>query len=521
MSTYNESNLDKDNRKWFNNNNQCNTLQKIAVGQSSIRGLENFEIRFSYPITVIVGENGSGKSTVLALASCAFHNNTSFCPMSLLSNTKKQRCYYTYSDFFAFTSEERGILADVKITSTFLSDKKTSDTRSKTPKGKWKDYDTRPKRAVSFLGINRILPPSESQTYRHYSGYFGENLLSKEKGQELAGYMNRIFGRDYTEITQVKHRKYRLYGCIRKTGSYTGFNMGAGENAVLQLLFEIMNSGKGALIVVDEIELGLHVQAQKQLMEILKELCKKNNTQIICSSHSATILSSVPHDGRIMLKSKNGNVVVDYNIPVEVAVSELSGEVKAEKAIFVEDEIAKMFIETILPNNIRRRVQVMVQGSADSSMRYAMATHLREEKKDFLAVMDGDKRQKKNEIIKYIVGSLNDCKSISSDSIKCLLDNSISFLPGNEWPERSIINSLLQSDDISKIMDDYSVQTNAEMKEYLQKALDAGKHNEFYTLAGLLNMDQTCVIFSAIRQYRIIHNHEIKDLISFISSSLS
>ena len=104
---YKESEIDKKNREWFNNNRSCNTLVSISIARSSIRGLNQLNIEFKYPIVVIAGENGCGKSTILSLVSCAFHNNTGFCPMSLLSNKKHQRVYYTYSDFFAFTAEER------------------------------------------------------------------------------------------------------------------------------------------------------------------------------------------------------------------------------------------------------------------------------------------------------------------------------------------------------------------------------------------------------------------------------
>ena len=333
--------------------------------------------------------------------------------------------------------------------------------------------------------------------------------------------MNKVFGRDYTGITQSSHHKYRLYGCTRSTGSYTGFNMGAGENAVLQLLYEILTAGNGALIVVDEIELGLHVQAQRRLMSILKELCLKNKTQIICSSHSATILSSVPHDARIMVKSRPGTIDVVYGISAEMATSELSGVLTAEKEIFVEDPVAKAFLEAVLPCDIRRRVDVKVLGSADSSMLYAMETHFREGRNSFLAVMDGDKRSQKKTKIKAVVESLADCKIITSKEVEEHLEKTISFLPGNEWPEKVIVEGLISSTDLNKMLTDFKVADIAEMKRYLRTALTAGKHNEFYTLANTLHVDETIVRQTAIRPYEENFKVEVKELVDFISSSLS
>ena len=37
--------------------------------------------------------------------------------------------------------------------------------------------------------------------------------------------------------------------------------MGAGENAIFTILIELFSAGEGALLVIDEIELGLHEEA--------------------------------------------------------------------------------------------------------------------------------------------------------------------------------------------------------------------------------------------------------------------
>ena len=87
--------------------------------------------------------------------------------------------------------------------------------------------------------------------------------------------MSKILGRDYSGISLKKYGTYRLFSAQRSGTDYTGFNMGAGENAVLGLLLEIIAAGRGALIVVDEIELGLHAKAQSMLVRVLKEFCEK------------------------------------------------------------------------------------------------------------------------------------------------------------------------------------------------------------------------------------------------------
>lgn len=97
---YNESHLDRANRNWFAHDNSINSLKKIKVSSGHIRGVYPSEINFTYPITAIVGENGSGKSTYLSLVACAFHNSGDFCPSNRVRpGVQNPRKYYTYSDF--------------------------------------------------------------------------------------------------------------------------------------------------------------------------------------------------------------------------------------------------------------------------------------------------------------------------------------------------------------------------------------------------------------------------------------
>lgn len=518
MSGYRESEIDKKNTGWFQNDKTRNTLQKIAIEQSAIRGLGKFEMEFNYPISVIVGENGCGKSTILALVSCAFHNNNAgFCPISLLSDAKKQRIYYTYSDFFAFTATESGFMRDIRIKSTFLTDKpKNYDVRRKSPGGKWIDYDSRPKRAVSFLGINRILPPSESITHRHYSSLFG----TPSEINDLAQYMKKIFGKDYSTITMKKHHKYRLYECVRGPLSYTGFNMGAGENAVLQLLHEIISAGKGALIVVDEIELGLHIKAQHMLIQVIKELCFKYNSQIICSSHSATILNAIPPEGRIMIKSKADGFDILYGVSPEMAMSELSGLIHPELEIMVEDDVAKDYVNTILPHTLRRRVEIVIMGSADGSILQAIATHYREGNNNFIVVADGDKKTKKKKMIEKVVGFLGDSKAIAPDEIRKQLDKRLAFLPGKEWPEKVFIESLKSSDNLDNLLDAYNLDDVSDLKKYLTNALVAGKHSEFPQLAKDLCLEERVIRTFALQQYHTLNETEAQPILNAITNAL-
>ena len=99
---YNYSQIDKNNLRWFKKDDSKATLLEIKISNGQVRSLsKELEIFLHYPITVIAGKNGSGKSTVLALAACAYHNNQNGFKLK-----DRKKSYYTFSDFFIQTEDE-------------------------------------------------------------------------------------------------------------------------------------------------------------------------------------------------------------------------------------------------------------------------------------------------------------------------------------------------------------------------------------------------------------------------------
>jgi predicted ATPase len=92
---YRESQIDKDLRQWFSKDWTKSLLRHLRLRTGNLRGLSSFEVALEYPITAFAGINGAGKSTILAMACCAYHNHTGGFKLK-----RRKTCYYTFKDFF-------------------------------------------------------------------------------------------------------------------------------------------------------------------------------------------------------------------------------------------------------------------------------------------------------------------------------------------------------------------------------------------------------------------------------------
>ena len=304
---YKYSQIDKSNLGWFPKDATRQTLLTIQIQEGEIRGLRNLQINFKYPITAIAGKNKSGKSTILALAACAFHNDS-----KSFKQEERKQAYFTFSDFFIQTDEEIPP-EGMKISYKFLHNNwKKSPTfpdgigegwqnRYKKNGGKWNKYKGRVKRNVLYFGVNRVVPHIEKSTSRSYRKTF---VLEKEAVwiAEVKERVSRILNCKYENFSYKAYSKYRLPIVAQNKITYSGFNMGAGENALFELFSTIYACPEGSLILIDEIELGLHAEAQERLIDELKKTCLERKSQIICTTHSPIILECLPPEGRILIE---------------------------------------------------------------------------------------------------------------------------------------------------------------------------------------------------------------------------
>lgn len=443
---YKYSDLDRKNLKWFPSDTSRATLLTVKIQSGELRGLSNLTIDFRYPITAIAGKNGSGKTTVLALVACAYHNVSNGFKLPM-----RKHPYYTFSDFFLQTSEE-GPIGAMWITYQFLHDnwRPTKDMPKGSKRvgqgvqarikrgrrGRWNNYRSRIKRTVVYLGIDRIVPHAERSVSRSYREYY---LPVKARGWEPAvcQTVGRILGFDYGNFEHKQHTRYRLP--VVKSGkvTYSGFNMGAGEDSLFEFFSIVNECPDGSLLLIDEIELGLHEYAQARLIQELKELCLARKFQIICTTHSPRILESLPPEGRIFLERVGPKTNVIPGISSAYATGKLSGRKNTELDILVEDEAAETILEAILDPELRQRTRVLPIGSSIAVMRHLSARYREGRTTEICAILDGDKSSERAHHVKEFCNALEQVKD--QTAIDEWANSRLDFLPGLEWPEAWVV----------------------------------------------------------------------------------
>jgi predicted ATPase len=413
-------------------------LKSIAIsGTPGLRGITGLTINFPFPVTVICGRNGTGKSTILALAALGFQPPNGHLPLAAIERKsgKKKSAHYTFGDFF-FKGPSDPNISGVTIKWEFSGATPAKEITKQSDK--WMRYETRPERPMHFVGLSRVMPPIEQRALR---GHFKAGISNHQRHPLSDGMRSRlqeIIGKPYSEAASfLSSRNTRIRTCNAGI-AYSGFNMGSGEDIVIGLLSLIEASPAGSLIVIEEIEVGLFPKAQEKLMEHLLELSWEKKLQFVISTHSDRILDRVPRLARILIQPGiNGVHSVSYSPTTRFASSSMVGNSQSEAIVFCEDAFAATMCRGMLSLETAGRCEVTTIGSCSEIARAtAYATKANSHSKLILG-WDGDVTDAD---IRNWVGEAR-CREVFSQST--IQNRTFPLrLPGNTPPERFVVQSL-------------------------------------------------------------------------------
>lgn len=174
---------------------------------------------------------------------------------------------------------------------------------------------------------------------------------AEELTPDLLLFARRILPQKYRGVSLIRGRSRDLLFAgleHRHAVRYSEFHMSAGERAILRMSKDISGL-KRALILIDEVEAGLHPWTQQQLMLELQRIALRNDLQVVVTTHSPVVLDSVPPEGRIFLERDAATLDVTRTPAYrDIFQKALYGQSTDRLSILCEDDVAEGVILGVL-----------------------------------------------------------------------------------------------------------------------------------------------------------------------------
>ncbi|MFN9623621.1 MAG: ATP-dependent nuclease [Cyanobacteriota bacterium] len=318
-------------------------LETIRI--RGFRGIVDLTVNFEYPITAISGLNGAGKSTVGQLCLGGYRKP------STLRGLKR----FYVRDFFPVSAADPNPFGpESSVVYTYSTNipfaPQTLTVRRATQE--WSGYKRQPERSCFYIGFTIYIPKVEQSDLSIYRGPVIELGTSRQIPLEAKEKVGRILGQQYDELLfqQITHgtRSGELGIAARFGSRYSENNMGFGEGRTLYLVNLLENSPEQSLFVIEEPETSLHENAKYELGKYLLDVCNRRHHQIILSTHSSTLLQTIPDSGRLLLARDFSGVEAYPALSASRVRSILSAGNHKSLTILVEDDFARLFLKEII-----------------------------------------------------------------------------------------------------------------------------------------------------------------------------
>lgn len=403
-------------------------------------------ISFRFPITVLVGPNGGGKSSILHAAwgmplkhsTSRFWFSTPVDPIEFDANNQNR---YWYSHFIkplnrlvesrkmcgnknhgyweptrpALKEGMKSMPAKNEAFAPYMS--KTGD--------RWTPVDRTPyyfNAKAESSAFDRFFNSAELSSLTAKQDYFVKysGKLKKVIDGRLSSFryhtvervaenfvlstgqlvsVNKILQKNYSEARYIRHKLYDRHAhspsVIFKTASrsYSECFAGSGELAVVNFVLALENIESYGLLLLDEPETSLHPGAQEKLTEHLLRLVNEKHIQVIISTHSPTFVQLLPAEALVVLDETSIGVA-PRPFTTKASAFERLGVVDKEKVtILTEDKLLKAVVDRAVsrfPKPLRDKVSVVPAELGVSEMfSNQVRAHIQASSK-VLMVVDGD-----------------------------------------------------------------------------------------------------------------------------------
>lgn len=311
---------------------------KLKMHISKIKCVKDLtiELPIERGLYAITGQNGSGKSTIVACASSVFFN----LPMK---------------DYFGDTAN------DARIEFELDGNKRSWHKEGKS----WKQEQNGNMNIRGFYEGSLIYgyrfrdttydKLKKSESINRAKLRPSHEFIRKNLGQILQGDVDY-----YDKLYEVPHEYAKFDSSVffyEKDGiQVSQFHMSTGENLLLSILNSLYiknkerkNASKQCIIFLDEIELALHPSSLKRLVAFLEDMAKQYDYAIYFSTHSIELISGIKLDNIFYIERyTDGTIGVNNPCYPAYATKFLYDQSGYDNVLLVEDDLAKLIIAKLL-----------------------------------------------------------------------------------------------------------------------------------------------------------------------------
>ncbi len=397
-------------------------IDKLKIAK--FRDIENLEFSFGSKITFIAGTNGTSKTSLLGLIGqpFVFREDKRVKHKTLIGKEFATK-FSEIHNFTKFDAVEE-IEYAIALTNTHGNKelpvkgyiRKGDESGAGTPRlvtGKTRlkgegNYNL----PVIYLGLKRLVPlgeHEESEIQINPIENMSEDDIKffNEQHKKILLNLNDEFSLENVETPNKK-----MIG--GRTEKYDSHGLSAGQDNVSQILTAILSFKSlkselgslysGGILLIDEIEATLHPLAEEKLIECLYAYSSKLDLQIIVTTHSLEVLKlGIQTKYKdcteiIYLTKSRGSLTYlpKYSFGEICADMTATPFKKAYPQTFAicEDDEAKTFLNTILPKNLKSRVNILsAKLSAGSLNHIAASKDLKKINKQTIYILDGDQKR--------------------------------------------------------------------------------------------------------------------------------
>jgi predicted ATPase len=313
------------------NRNYGRYLAKLILKQ--VRGFTNEPVSFDFPVTALIGPNGGGKTTILGAAGCAYK---SVSPKRFFAKSGKyDESMQDWSIEYELIERSLNKNDLVRRTASFRNFRWNRDAFY---------------REVLIFGVARTVPANErSELTRCATRSFAVPDSRVESiSDAVCDATSRILGKDISGFKPLlldeSGREALLTGQTKTRRGYSEFHFGAGESSVIKMVAETELADEQALVLIEEIENGLHPVATVRMVEYLIDASNRKRIQAIFTTHSNDALKPLPSKA-IWVATQDK--IFQGKLDIQ-SLRAITGHIEAKLVIFVEDQFARVWLEAML-----------------------------------------------------------------------------------------------------------------------------------------------------------------------------